>query len=70
VSTTVVNLPYASAPWLANQTNIMYIGNEQKIQAAVANLYGAIGVVAVTNQIESSVRSPFHRIHFITTHCD
>jgi hypothetical protein len=53
----LVNLAFASSPWLVNQTNVIYVSNDQKIQAAVANMYGAIGVVAVTNQLESTVRN-------------
>lgn len=49
-----VALPFMSNPWIIGQENILYVGSEAKIQAAVTNLPGSIGIVIVTNQLEDS----------------
>jgi hypothetical protein len=46
------NLPLASSSWLTNQSGIVYVGSEEKIQSAVVNLVGAIGIQAVSATLE------------------
>jgi hypothetical protein len=50
----IVILPFLDHAWTKNQSNIYAVATESKIQAAVSNTPGAIGVVMVTSLIETT----------------
>jgi ABC-type phosphate transport system substrate-binding protein len=48
------NKALADSPWVKNQTGVVYVGSEYKVQAAVDNLPGAIGIASITSALEET----------------
>jgi phosphate transport system substrate-binding protein len=45
---------YLSSPWLVGQQNILSVDGEAKVQAAVINQIGAVGIATVSSLLETS----------------